>query len=223
MSMPLSRFVDISMMSKNPSVYSTSQTFNPTSNTSFLKNMDLSSHSFHGSTSRSMQYNMPERWKNFVVPNNITPPEPPLPSGSPSGSLRNWVLGLALTFILPFFTHKWGPFILLKDKVEKVMETTEHVMEAIEVVAKRTDEILDEITGDLPEDNKLRKTLEAIDEKVEGVTETAHLANQIIDNVEEMKEKLETLIVDEAKEQEAASKRVRQAQEEKLPTQETSG
>ncbi|KAI3758277.1 hypothetical protein L6452_05835 [Arctium lappa] len=185
MSLALSRFVDISMMPKNPSVYSTSQTFNPTSHTSFLKNKDLSSHSFHGSITRSLQYNMPAPWKNFVVRNNITPPEPPHPSGSPS------------------------------DKVE-------HAMEAIEVVAKGTDEILDEITDDLPKNSKLRKTFEALDEMVEGVNETAHIANEIIDKVEELEEKLQTLNLDKTKE-EAASKRAVQAKEEKVHTEETSG
>ena len=65
------------------------------------------------------------------------------------------------------------------ESVDKV----EHAMEAIEVVAKGTDEILDEITEDLPENSKLRKTMEAMDEMVEGVAETAHIANEIIDKV----------------------------------------
>ncbi|KAJ9545695.1 hypothetical protein OSB04_025402 [Centaurea solstitialis] len=139
---------------------------------------------------------MRARSKNFVVHNNITPGEPPLPSGSPSGSLRNWVLGLALTFILPFITHK-----------------VEHAMEAIEVVAKGADEILDEITEDLPENSKLRKTMEAMDEMVEGVAQTTHIANDIIDKVEELEEKLEKLNLE--KEEAAATKSVIQAEEEK--------
>ncbi|KAJ9545694.1 hypothetical protein OSB04_025401 [Centaurea solstitialis] len=149
---------------------------------------------------------MRARSKNFVVHNNITPGEPPLPSGSPSGSLRNWVLGLALTFILPFITRKWGPFIIFKNKVE-------HAMEAIEVVAKGADEILDEITEDLPENSKLRKTMEAMDEMVEGVAQTTHIANDIIDKVEELEEKLEKLNLE--KEEAAATKSVIQAEEEK--------
>ncbi|KAM0067133.1 hypothetical protein Hdeb2414_s0002g00057321 [Helianthus debilis subsp. tardiflorus] len=51
----------------------------------------------------------------FVRQSNVNPPpEDPLPSGSPSGSLRNWIVGMVLTFIIPFFTRKWGSLLLLK-------------------------------------------------------------------------------------------------------------
>lgn len=150
----------------------------------------------------------------FVVRNNISPPGAP----GPSGSLTNWIVGLVLTCVLPFVARKWGSLALLKNKVDSVMETTEHVMETIEAVAKGADEIIDEITDGLPKNSKLKERMEAIDDMIEEVAKGAHIANEIIDKVEETEEKFESLIHEEVKEKN--SKRV--LQDQKVYTQEQS-
>ncbi|XP_071714146.1 uncharacterized protein [Rutidosis leptorrhynchoides] len=146
----------------------------------------------------------------FVRQSSVNPPpEPPIPSGSPSGSgsLRNWIVGIALTFILPFFTHKWGSLLLLKTKVEKNIETTEEVVKSIGKVAEKVDKVIDSITDDLPNDSKLKKALERADELVEGVAKTAHVADDFIIKVEEAEDKLESLIIQqENSKREAISK-----------------
>ncbi|XP_076909639.1 uncharacterized protein LOC143566991 [Bidens hawaiensis] len=205
MSMSMSRLIHGSSISTRPSHNFASFSYNPTSQTSFSKSKDLSSYDVHGFGTRSLRYDpmkiIPRR--SFVVRSNVTPPPGvPLPSGSPSGSMRNWIVGIVITFVLPFCTHKWGPLLVLKNRVDNVVDTAEYIMETIEAVAEKVDNVIDHITDDLPENSTLRKTMEAVDELVEGVAKSAHIANNIIDKVEEVEDKLESMILNEAKEKE---------------------
>ncbi|KAK9067087.1 hypothetical protein SSX86_014411 [Deinandra increscens subsp. villosa] len=166
-----------------------------------------------------MKMTIQARPRRFVIRSNITPPPsgvPLPPAGSPSGSLRNWIVGIVLTFVLPFCTHKWGPLLVLKNKVDNVVNTAEYMVETLEAVAEKVDKVIDSITDDLPQTSELRKTLEAIDAVVEGVAKTAHIADNIIDQVEEVEDKLESLILKEAKDK--APKQV--AEKDEIPTQE---
>ncbi|XP_021981929.2 uncharacterized protein LOC110877991 isoform X1 [Helianthus annuus] len=221
MSISMSRLiVGSSISTTRPSLNFTSFSYNPTSQASFSNNKDHSSYSCHGFSSRSLQYDpmktIPR--KSFVIRNNITPPPGvPLPSGSPSGSIRNWIVGIVFTFVLPFCTHKWGPLLQIKNKVDNVVNTAEYIMETIEAVAEKVDNVIDNITDDLPENSSIRKTMEAVDELVEGVAKSAHIANDIIDKVEEVENKLESMILKEAKEKEAPKLVV---DTEEMPTQE---
>nr|GEZ77710.1 hypothetical protein [Tanacetum cinerariifolium] len=61
------------------------------------------------------------------------------------------------------------------------METTEHVMETIEAMAKGADEIIDEITDGLPDNSRLKERMKAVDDKIEDLAKGAHIANEIID------------------------------------------
>ncbi|KAI3674525.1 hypothetical protein L2E82_52206 [Cichorium intybus] len=144
MSLPMSKFIGAPLISTRPSVSSTSFEVNPTSHASISKNRDLPSCSVLGFSRRSLRYDpmlMISR-RNFAVRSNITPPAgAPVPSGSPSGSMKSWVVGIVLTFVLPFFTHKWGPLTLLKNKVDTVVDTAESIMEAIEDVAGKVDKV----------------------------------------------------------------------------------
>ncbi|PWA97632.1 hypothetical protein CTI12_AA027120 [Artemisia annua] len=210
----LSRFIDASTMLKTPSKSSTSIAFNPTSrHASFIRNKDNDLSKIYSSSARSLRYNPAQPM--FVVRNNISPPGAP----DPSGSLTIWIAGLVLTCVLPFVTRKWGSLALIKNKVDTVMETTEHVMETIEAMAKGADEIIDEITDSLPENSKLKERMEAIDDMIEEVAKGAHIANEIIDKVEETEEKFESLIHEEVK-KEKISERV--LQDKKVYTQEQS-
>ncbi|XP_076945732.1 uncharacterized protein LOC143616918 [Bidens hawaiensis] len=220
MSMSMSRLICDSSISARPSRNFASFSCNPTSQASFSKNKDFSSnYDVHGFNTRSLRYDpmktIPRR--SFVVRSNVTPPPGvPLPSGSPSGSMRNWIVGIVLTFVLPFCTHKWGPLLVLKNRVDNVVNTAEYIMETIEVVAEKVDNVIDNITDDLPENSTIRKTMEAVDELVEGVAKSAHIANNIIDKVEEVEDRLESMILNEAKEKEVP----KQVVTEKIPIQE---
>ncbi|KAJ9545692.1 hypothetical protein OSB04_025399 [Centaurea solstitialis] len=212
MALSMSRFISPSWTL--PSRYSTSPTFHSIAHSSFLKTKGFAS--CDGSVSRSLRYDPMSTIarRNFVVRSNITPPPGvPLPAGSPSGSMRNWIVGIVLTFVLPFITHKWGPLLVLKNKVDTMVNTAEYIMETIEDVAERVDKVIDNITDELPESSQLRKSMEAIDGLVEGLAKSAHIANDIIDKVEEVEDKLESLIAHEAKEKEEASKQVEEMEE----------
>ncbi|GJY19570.1 hypothetical protein Tco_0391061 [Tanacetum coccineum] len=209
----LSRFIDASTMLKTPSKSSTYLAFNPTfRHASFLRNKDLDSYIFYSSSARCLQYNLAQ--PRFVVRNNISPPGAP----DPSGSLTNWIVGIVLTCVLPFITHKWGSLALLKNKVDTMMETTEHVMETIEAMANGADEIIDEITDNLP-DSKLKERMEAIDDMIEDLAKGAHIANEIIDKVEETEHKVESLIHEDVKKEEIS---IQVVQDQKNYTQEQS-
>ncbi|PWA67974.1 hypothetical protein CTI12_AA313330 [Artemisia annua] len=212
MSLSVSRMIGASSISTLPSLTSTSYAFNQKSNALCVRNKDITLCNVHGFISKSLQYDpmLVISRRNFVVRSNITPPPGvPLPSGPPpSGSMRNWVVGIVLTFVLPFFTHKWGPLLLLKNKVDTAVNTVEYVVETIESVATKFDNVIDSITDDLPEDSKLRKSMVAFDELVEGVAKGAHIANDIIDKVEEVEDKLESMILNEAKEKDVSKEAV---------------
>ncbi|KAK1413044.1 hypothetical protein QVD17_34757 [Tagetes erecta] len=168
--------------------------FKPVSKTLFFKNKEYAWMLF-GNSCKNLSMLKTLQTTTFMRHSNVNPPpEAPLPSGSPSGSLRNWIVGMVLTFILPFITHKCGSWLLLKNKVDKKIETTEHVVKTIENVAEKADEVLDNITANLPNDSQLKKALEYVDEIAEGVAKGAHVADDIINKVEEAEDKLESLI-----------------------------
>ncbi|KAL7583280.1 hypothetical protein Lser_V15G44516 [Lactuca serriola] len=204
MSLCMSRLNGAPLISTSPSLITSSSIVNSTSHAVISKSKYLASCSVHGFHSRNLQYHpmFTIARRNFVVCSNITPPPGvPLPSGPPSDSMNGWVLCIVLTFVLPFITRKWGPLIALKNRVDTAVDMAEHIAEVMEDVAGKVDKVIDSITDDLPEDSKLRKRLEAIDELIEGVAMSAHIANDIIDKVEEAEDKLESLILSQANEE----------------------
>ncbi|XP_076941438.1 uncharacterized protein LOC143610990 [Bidens hawaiensis] len=169
----------------------------PLSKTGSLKNKEYAWNLLDKS-GRNLSMSKTSQTTKFVTHSNVNPPpDAPLPSGSPSGSLRNWIVGMVLTFVLPFFTHKWGSLLLLKNKVDQKIETTEHVVQTIEHAAEKVDKVLDSITEDLPKDSQLKKALEWVDEIAEGVAKSAHVADEIINKVEEAEDKLESFVTHE--------------------------
>ncbi|KAK9067086.1 hypothetical protein SSX86_014410 [Deinandra increscens subsp. villosa] len=186
-----------SIISKRPSLNYFSYNIHPKPSQLSLasvlisKNKDNLLASYNINRSRSllqydpmMKMTIQARPRRFVIRSNITPPPsgvPLPPAGSPSGSWRNWIVGIVLTIVLPFCTNKWGPLLVLKNKVDNVVNTAEYMAETLEAVAEKVDKVIDSITDDLPQTSQLRKTLEAIDAVAEGVAKTAHIADTIID------------------------------------------
>ncbi|KAM0036012.1 hypothetical protein Hdeb2414_s0015g00453291 [Helianthus debilis subsp. tardiflorus] len=172
--------------------------FKPVSETPLLKSKQYA-WNLLGKSCRNLSMRKNQQTTTFVRHSNLNPPPEaaPLPSGSPSGSLRNWIVGIVLTFVLPLITRKWGPLLLLKNKVDQKIEMTEQVVKTIENIAEKADKVIDSITDNLPKDSELKKKLEFVDEIVEGVAKGAHVADKFINQVEEAEGQLESLITHE--------------------------
>ncbi|CAK9149029.1 unnamed protein product [Ilex paraguariensis] len=142
----------------------------------------------------------------------------PVPSGPPPNSWKNWILGIVMTVILPLLSHKWGPLLKLKDGIETVVETAEEIAEAVEKVAEEVGKVAEEIADDLPENGKLRNALTFIENVAKETARDAQLADEFIEKVEEVQEKLESFVeeaIDEAKQKsEAEEKSVAEEQSE---------
>lgn len=164
-----------------PSTRFPSLAWNPISRlaVSKCKNDELS---FWGSKTR-LQYDSRDQRKSFLVCANTAPGVPPPASGPPSSSHpMSWVIGLVVSFILPFFTNKWGPLWVIKNKLETTVQTVEDIVEAVEKVAERVDEIAEDIADDLPQ-GKLRDLVELVEHVAEKTHKTADSLDNVIDKV----------------------------------------
>ncbi|CAA2956801.1 Hypothetical predicted protein [Olea europaea subsp. europaea] len=130
-------------------------------------------------------------FRSFVV--NINVPRVPFPSQS-SNSLRNWILGIILTIILPFGTNKWGPLSKLKNEVDTVVETIEQITEVVEKVAEVVDKVAEDIADDLPEGGRFRKAVVLIENVAEQTAKDAHLLEDIIHKVQGVEEDVESIV-----------------------------
>ncbi|KAI7736467.1 hypothetical protein M8C21_008769, partial [Ambrosia artemisiifolia] len=86
--------------------------FKPVSIKPFLKNKKHA-RNLYGKGYKNLQY-----LSTFVRQSKVNPP-PEDPSGSPSGSLRNWIVGIVLTFIIAFFSRNWGSLLLLLNSIRQ--------------------------------------------------------------------------------------------------------
>lgn len=145
------------------------------------------------------------RWNLMIAYANVEPAgtPPPPPVGSPSGSWKNWVIGILMTFIVPLVTTKGGPIKLLLQKVDHIVDTAEHITDIVEAVADKVDKVVEELGDELPETSQIKKTLDYIEDVAERVEKDAHTAGDFIDKVQEMEDKIEDMmqpVLEEAKE-----------------------
>ncbi|KAF5197702.1 hypothetical protein FRX31_012712 [Thalictrum thalictroides] len=155
----------------------------------------LSTTNRRGKTNRTMSIRM-----DLNALNNLPPvPVPSVPSGgSPFPSWSSWMLLTIIPMILPFFKSKWGPLIVIKNKMDTVLQNVEIFAEGIEEVARRVDKIADEMTEKLPEGN-FKKAIEMIDAVAEETIKKADCVEELVDKVEEVENKLEDMIEDAIK------------------------
>lgn len=145
-----------------------------------FKNDELS---FCGGQTR-LQYDSRDARKSFVVRANTAPGVPPAASGPPSssGHPMSWIIGMVVSFILPFFSSKWGPLWVIKNKLENAVQTVEDIVEAVEKVAENVDKIAEDIADDLPQ-GKLRDLVEKVEKMAEKTAKTADCLDDVIDKV----------------------------------------
>ncbi|XP_023762361.1 uncharacterized protein LOC111910770 [Lactuca sativa] len=144
------------------------------------------------------------RWESMIAYANVepagTPSPPPTP---PSGSWKNWAIGILMTVAVPSVTTKGGPIKLLLQKVDHIVDTAEHISDIVESVADKVDKVVEELEDDLPENSQIKKTLDYIEQVAERVEKDAHTAGDFIDKFQEMQEKIEDLmepVLEEARE-----------------------
>ncbi|KAG6435956.1 hypothetical protein SASPL_100837 [Salvia splendens] len=107
---------------------------------------------------------------------------------------RSWILGLVVSFILPFFTNKWGPLWVIKNKLENAVQTVENIVEAVEKVADSVDKIAEDIADDLPEGSKLRDLVEKVESLAEKTAKTADSLDDVIDKVQEAGDHVDDIV-----------------------------
>ncbi|KAG8378300.1 hypothetical protein BUALT_Bualt08G0123100 [Buddleja alternifolia] len=120
-----------------------------------------------------------------------------LPSGSSSNSIKGWILGM-VSLVLPFFTNKWGPLWVLKNRIENAVETVEEIVETVEKVAEEVDKIAENISDDLPE-GKIKDLVELVENVAEKTAKSADSLDDLIDkvylaNVQEAEDQMESFV-----------------------------
>ncbi|XP_011069620.1 uncharacterized protein LOC105155443 [Sesamum indicum] len=144
------------------------------------------------SYSRRQNYNNSTLRRNFSVYNSVQPGAP-LPPQPPSSSL-SWILGIVLTIILPFVGNKWGPLLKFKTEVDTAIETIEEIVEVVEKVAEVVDKVAEDISGDLPDDGKLKKVVDAVEDVAEKTAQDARTVGDAIDKFQDVEEKVENIV-----------------------------
>ncbi|PIN24605.1 hypothetical protein CDL12_02656 [Handroanthus impetiginosus] len=121
---------------------------------------------------------------NFEVKSSSSP-------NNPSSSWKKWLLGILLTVILPGIGYKGGLFASLKSKIDKAIETVEHVVEVAEEVVEDAEKIVEEVEEKLPGDSKLRETLESFDDLAKKAVDEAKKAEDVVHKVKDVEEQIE--------------------------------
>lgn len=101
------------------------------------------------------------------------------------------MIGILLSVVIPFWRHKWGPLLAIKNQVDTVIDTVETAAEVVEAVAHKVEEVADGIADKLPEDGKLKAAVEAIEAIAKETAKDAHIMDELIENVEAVEDKVE--------------------------------
>ncbi|XP_073306851.1 uncharacterized protein [Primulina huaijiensis] len=119
-------------------------------------------------------------------------PSPPPPSSSNFSS--NWILGIALSVVLPVAANKCGPFLKFKKEVDDTVEIVEEIAEVVEKVADVVDKVAEDISGDLPNGGKLKKVVDIVEDVAEKTAKDAHIVGDAIKKFQEGEGEVETIV-----------------------------
>ncbi|KAL3638878.1 hypothetical protein CASFOL_016785 [Castilleja foliolosa] len=144
-----------------------------------------------------------------VIPGAPPPSQPPF-------NFINWIVGVSITIILPFITHKWTSFLKLKNEVETAVQTVEDIVEAVEEVTEGVEKAAEKIAEDLPEGGAFRKAVDFVEHVAERANRDAQLVDDFIDKVQEVEEKIEDYLQYDKEEDEEKDKEVEEKIEDYL-------
>ncbi|CAN4097315.1 unnamed protein product [Withania somnifera] len=120
----------------------------------------------------------------FLVRCNSTGSEASPPGNSPSFGWQKWLLGFLLPMLLPAFKNKVSLLQLLKSNVDKAVETVETMTEIVEEVAEEVEKIAEDVEKKLPEDSKLKQSLDSVENLAQGAVKYANQVQDVIHKVQ---------------------------------------
>ncbi|GMH17895.1 hypothetical protein Nepgr_019736 [Nepenthes gracilis] len=122
------------------------------------------------------------------------PPAPPLPQSPPEPGPSNWgrwFLGIIFSAGVAFSMPKWGTLLKIGGEAEVMLEEAEKVAEVVEKVAAATEKVSAEVVDQFPNDNMVKEAALLVEHASEETVKDAHLIEQIIHKVDEVKQDLE--------------------------------
>ncbi|KAL9272405.1 hypothetical protein AKJ16_DCAP17792 [Drosera capensis] len=118
------------------------------------------------------------------------PPRAPKP-GFPRWA--RWLLGSVFSLVLSFWMPKWGTLLRIGGEAEIVMQEVEKVAEAVEKVATMAEKVSADIAQQLPDDDKFKAAALIAEHVSEETANDAHIVEQIIHKVDEVKQDVEDI------------------------------
>ncbi|KAJ6730307.1 PHAGE CAPSID SCAFFOLDING PROTEIN (GPO) SERINE PEPTIDASE [Salix viminalis] len=113
------------------------------------------------------------------------------PSAPSSPCRKGWILGVLLSVILPFCRNKWGGLLMMKDKIEAVVELADQVADIVEEVAEGVEKVADEVADHLPEGGKLKQVATFVENVARETAKDADLIDDVIEKVKMQMEEVE--------------------------------
>ncbi|KAH8516165.1 hypothetical protein Peur_047485 [Populus x canadensis] len=110
---------------------------------------------------------------------------------------KGWVLGMLISIILPFCRNKWGAVLLIKDKVEQVVEIADHVADIVEEVAEEVGKVAEEVADHLPEGGKLQQVATFVENVAKETAKDANVVDEIIEKIKNQVEEVEKEVEEE--------------------------
>ncbi|XP_042032777.1 uncharacterized protein LOC121779509 [Salvia splendens] len=130
--------------------------------------------------------------RRFIVRSVVQPGTPP-PSKPPFSFIK-WIVGVAITVVLPFFSSKWTSLLKIKNEVETAVEIAEEIVEAVEKASEGVEKVAEKLAEELPEGGGLKKAVDFVEHVAEIANKDAHKLGDLIDKVQEVEEKVEDYV-----------------------------
>ncbi|CAL1389012.1 unnamed protein product [Linum trigynum] len=134
--------------------------------------------------------------RDVVVYSNVDsggPVSSPTPGSSGGSDWRGWLIGVIMSFLLPFWRNQLWSLKKIQASVESVVETIEEVVEAVEEVAEKVEEVAEQIEENLPE-GELKELLEDVEQAADKAAKAADVAQQVLTKVQAMEDQVESYI-----------------------------
>ncbi|MCL7035694.1 hypothetical protein MKW94_022824 [Papaver nudicaule] len=136
----------------------------------------------------------------------------PTPPGPPSSGWFSWIIWTLIPMLFPLLKSKLSPLLLLKQRVDTVVDIVEEASEVIEDIAEEVVKLTDKFEDDVPDGSALKNTMCSIHEVAHETIKVTDLAQDLIHKGEALEKKMEDLI-EKQEEEKAATAAEDQAEE----------